>query len=86
MAVLSLTDLEAKLVVACADGSASVSQLKPDGLEPIREWTERRLSAGQKYIGLAASSTYVIHSISQFSKSTSHLVVYTHVLQMVPSV
>ena len=85
MAVLSLTDLEAKLVVACADGSASVSQLKPDGLEPVREWTERRLSAGQKYIGLAASSTYVIHPISQFSKLSSHLVVYTRVLRMVPS-
>lgn len=47
------------LAVACADGSASVSQLKPDGLEPVREWTERRLSAGQKYIGLAASSAGV---------------------------
>ncbi|KAF8268881.1 hypothetical protein EI94DRAFT_1771451 [Lactarius quietus] len=47
------------LVVACADGSASVSQLKPEGLESIREWTERRLSPGQKYIGLAASSAGV---------------------------
>ena len=57
--VLSLTDLEEKLVVAFADGSASVSQLKPEGLEPMREWTERRLSPGQKYIGLAATSAYV---------------------------
>ena len=55
--VLSLTDLEEKLVVACADGSAAVSQLKSEGLEPMREWTERRLSPGQKYIGLAATST-----------------------------
>ncbi|KAN0140840.1 WD40-repeat-containing domain protein [Lactarius tabidus] len=47
------------LVVACADGSASVFQLKPDCLEPVREWTERRLSTGQKYIGLAASSAGV---------------------------
>lgn len=47
------------LVVACADGSASVSQLKPEGLEPLREWTEPRLSPGQKYIGLAASSAGV---------------------------
>ena len=63
LTVLSLTDLEEKLVVACADGSASVSQLKPEGLEPIREWTERRLSPGQKYIGLAATSAYVIHDL-----------------------
>ncbi|KAH9066430.1 hypothetical protein EDB87DRAFT_1679166 [Lactarius vividus] len=47
------------LVVACADGSASVSHLKPEGSEPLREWTEPRLSPGQKYIGLAASSTGV---------------------------
>ncbi len=70
--VLSLTDLEEKLVVACADGSASVSQLKPEGLEPLREWTESRLSPGQKCIGLAASSAYVVHdpSVSQLSKSS----------------
>lgn len=47
------------LVVACADGSASVSQLKSEGLEPLREWTEPRLNSGQKYIGLAASSAGV---------------------------
>ncbi|KAH9180761.1 hypothetical protein EDB89DRAFT_2122170 [Lactarius sanguifluus] len=47
-----------KLVAVCADGSASVSQLRPEGLEPLREWTEPRLSPGQKYIGLAASSAY----------------------------
>ena len=41
------TDPEAKFLVAYAEGPASVSQLKPDGLEPMREWTERR---GQKYI------------------------------------
>ncbi len=58
--VLSLTDLEEKLAVACADGSASVSQLKPDGLEPLREWTEPRLKPGHKYIGLAASCAYVV--------------------------
>ena len=59
--VLSLTDLEEKLVVSCADGSASVSQLKPEGLEPLREWTEPRLRPGQKYVGLSASSAYVVH-------------------------
>ncbi|KAI9446233.1 hypothetical protein H4582DRAFT_2107980 [Lactarius indigo] len=50
--------------IACADGSASVSQLKPDGLELLREWTEPRLTSGQKYIGLVAADAGVYSSTS----------------------
>lgn len=59
---LVLLIFEEKVAVACADGSASVSRLQTDGLELLREWTEPRLKTGQRYIGLAAtSSAYVVH-------------------------
>jgi len=51
--------LGAKLAVARADGSASVSKVHAQGLDTIREWTEPRLKPGQRYVGLAASSAYV---------------------------
>ncbi|KAH9981081.1 hypothetical protein BGW80DRAFT_1454018 [Lactifluus volemus] len=47
------------LAVARSDGSASVSRLQPEGLEILREWIEPRLKTGQRYVGLAASSSAV---------------------------
>jgi hypothetical protein len=62
-----LADLEEKLAIARTDGSASVSRLQPEGLEIVREWTEPRLKTGQRYVGLAASSSaYVVPSKAFF--------------------
>ncbi|KAH9996894.1 hypothetical protein BJV77DRAFT_1059276 [Russula vinacea] len=47
------------IAVARSDGSASISRLQAQGLETLREWTEPRLTATQKYVGLAASSAGV---------------------------
>jgi ribosome biogenesis protein NSA1 len=61
-----LTYLEEKLAVARTDGSASVSRLQPGGLEILREWTEPRLKTGQRYVGLAASSSASVVSSKAF--------------------
>ncbi|KAI0283108.1 hypothetical protein BGY98DRAFT_953075 [Russula aff. rugulosa BPL654] len=47
------------IAVARSDGSASISRLQAQGLEPLREWTEPRLKTGQRYVGLAASDAGV---------------------------
>lgn len=56
------TDCGVKIAVARSDGSASVSRLQAQGLETLREWTEPRLKAPQKFIGLAASPACVVSS------------------------
>ena len=58
--------LGAKLAVARADGSASISKVHAQGLDTIREWTEPRLKPAQKYVGLAASSAYVFFFFSSY--------------------
>ncbi|KAN0112129.1 hypothetical protein V8E52_007869 [Russula decolorans] len=47
------------IAVARSDGSASISRLQAQGLEPLREWTEPRLKTSQRYVGLAASDAGV---------------------------
>src|SRR5712672_1501827 len=53
------TDLDVKVAVARSDGSTSISRLQARGLETVREWSEPRLKAGQRFVGLAASSACV---------------------------
>ena len=52
--------LGAKLAVTRVDSSTSVSKVHAQGLDTIREWTEPRLKPAQRFVGLAASSAYVI--------------------------
>lgn len=65
-----LRPFEAKVAAACADGSASAYTLNEEGgLDLVKEWKEPRLRTGQKYVGLAVSSTgsrYVYSSPQTF--------------------
>jgi hypothetical protein len=66
---LDLIYLEGKLAVARADGSTSVSQFETKGLLLLREWFEPRLKPGQRYVGLAASSSACVVPSTTLSPS-----------------
>jgi ribosome biogenesis protein NSA1 len=65
------TNCKVKIAVARSDGSASVSRLQVQGLETLREWAEPRLTAAQKYVGLAASSACVVPSRQAQNRANS---------------
>jgi hypothetical protein len=64
-----LIHLEGKLAVARANGTTSVSQFETQGLLLLREWIEPRLKAGQRYVGLAASSSACVVPSTTLSPS-----------------